>query len=128
LTDVVALVLKPDLSISGPYPMVELPGYFRGLYYFDLITNPSDPQGEYVVLMVSPTEGTKDVYRIPLYQSAVSAIQSTVPSILNVQLGDGSGIANAVWSALIPSSPVRGSFGERIAKKLLTARRFLAWK
>lgn len=67
LTDIVGLVSKPNSSMQGPYAMTELTGAFAGIYFFDYHTSEGDPEGEYLALVISPTDGIKDSKRISLY-------------------------------------------------------------
>jgi hypothetical protein len=57
LTDVFCRVLRPDLSIAATLPMAEMtePG-FQGLYEATLPTTTSDPEGEWIARIFSPTE------------------------------------------------------------------------
>lgn len=66
VTGIVAKVMKPNNAVLGVYALSALPGGvdFAGLYYFDLITSTLDPEGEWVVVIQSPTEGIKDAQRI----------------------------------------------------------------
>jgi hypothetical protein len=60
LTNIVAYVTRPDLVVTGPYPMVEFQSpFFKGIYYFDYVTTESFPVGNYLFVVSSPTEGTR---------------------------------------------------------------------
>jgi hypothetical protein len=72
LTNIVAFILKPDLNISGPHQMIEMPSVFAGRYFFDFITGVGDPEGEYVAAIYSPSENLETTVRIPLYKQAAS--------------------------------------------------------
>lgn len=74
LTDVRALIIKPDSSIAGPYALTEMPSAFRGRYFFDFITSASDPEGEYMAMIVSPSENIQTTVRLSLYARAVSKV------------------------------------------------------
>jgi len=57
LTTIKAYVLRPDLSRVGPYSLAEVADVkFTGVYFFDLSTSLSDPPGEYMVVIESPSE------------------------------------------------------------------------
>lgn len=65
LTDVQAYALKPNGSIAGPFPMPEFSSIaFRGLYYFDLITSLVDPEGDWIISILSPTEGIRNPSKV----------------------------------------------------------------
>jgi hypothetical protein len=68
LTDITAVVLKPDNTLAGVFPMNAVGfGAFYGVYYFDFITTTSDPEGEYFVMVNSPTENNTSHLRLSLY-------------------------------------------------------------
>jgi len=65
LTDLTAYVTKPDLSVSGPYPLVEFASpFFKGLYFFDYVTTQSFPVGDYLFVVSSPTEGVRPPQKV----------------------------------------------------------------
>lgn len=66
LTDVQAVVLKPDLSQAGVFPMAELPGLFVGCYFYDYYSSTSDPKGQYFSRVYSPTEDVVDIVRFEM--------------------------------------------------------------
>ena len=72
LLNVQAFIFKPNLTTAGPFPMTEMPSVFAGRYYFDFITSAGDPEGEYVALIYSPTEGIQTTHRISLYANVVT--------------------------------------------------------
>jgi hypothetical protein len=88
LSDIRAVVLKPDKTIAGPFVMSELPGILAGRYCFDYITGPTDQPGEYIVGIFSPSENFQTTYRMPLY--APYATSAQVTNILNAidEVGD----------------------------------------
>ena len=60
LTDVEAFVTKPDGSALTPIALTEMGGTIgEGFYKFDLPTSESDPEGDWIILIDSPTEGHK---------------------------------------------------------------------
>lgn len=63
LTNVVALVYRPDGNIQGPFVLVEGTGVFLGVYSYNLSTSVNDPEGEYLVAYVSPTENIRAMAR-----------------------------------------------------------------
>jgi hypothetical protein len=67
LTNVQAMVVKPNGSLSGPFSLPEMASPFLGRYFFDYLTQTTDPEGEYFAMIISPTEGIQDTLRIPLY-------------------------------------------------------------
>lgn len=66
LTDVEAVVLKPDLSQAGVFPLAELGGLFHGCYYYDYLSSTSDPEGQYFSRVISLTEDIEDIVRFQL--------------------------------------------------------------
>lgn len=76
LTDVVAVVVKPNGGMVGVFPMREFPAPFTGQYYYDYLSGQGDPQGEYFSLVISPTEQTQDSARISLYNPVPTTIQA----------------------------------------------------
>lgn len=61
------MVLKPDNSTAGVFALAECQAPFLGRYYFDFLTNLTDPEGEYFAMIVSPTENYQTTQRISLY-------------------------------------------------------------
>lgn len=60
LTDVQAFVTKPDGSALLPIALSELGvGISSGFYSFELPTSESDPEGDWIIIINSPTEGHK---------------------------------------------------------------------
>jgi hypothetical protein len=81
LTGVAAAVIKPDNSIAGPYALMELPAPFSGRYYFDFITTLSSPTGEYVIMIVSPSENIQTTKTISIYQDPAASIEMAAAAI-----------------------------------------------
>lgn len=84
LTGLTAQVLKPNGSVIGVFPLSPLPGgsFFNGLYYFDLITATTDPEGEWVGYISSPTEGIKAPFRISFELDRTALILSNIQQLL----------------------------------------------
>jgi hypothetical protein len=67
LTNVVCIVVRPDLTFSAVLPMSEFVQMgFGGLYYADFLTNANGIEGEYIATIASPTEGVIATHRISL--------------------------------------------------------------
>lgn len=66
LTGITAKVLRPDNAVVGTFPLSPSPGgaSFSGLYYFDLITSVSDPAGEWMAMVDSPSEGIRSPLKV----------------------------------------------------------------
>lgn len=102
LTDIRALVLKPDLSVSGPYAMTEMPSAFRGRYFFDFITSASDPEGEYVTMIVSPSENIQTTIRLSLYARLVTQLGfNQAISVINAELEEITDQVNFITASVI---------------------------
>jgi hypothetical protein len=60
LTDVQAFVTKPDGSALLTIALNELgAGIGSGFYFFELQSSVSDPEGDWIIIINSPTEGHK---------------------------------------------------------------------
>tara|TARA_Y100000310_G_scaffold243676_1_gene248244 strand:- start:17606 stop:18082 length:477 start_codon:yes stop_codon:yes gene_type:complete len=60
LTDVEAFVTKPDGSALLPIALSELgTGVLSGFYLLEIPTSDSDPEGDWIIIINSPTEGHK---------------------------------------------------------------------
>lgn len=59
----------------------------------------------------------------PTLFTSVSIAQATTGAVIEVP--GGGATAQEVWEHIIPASPVSGSYGERVAKKLLDVATFL---
>lgn len=91
LTDVKAVVFKPDNTIAGVFPLTEIGGMFAGCYYYDFVSSTSDREGEYFSRVVSPTEDLSDIVRFGLYkQGGGDATQSLSPNPLVAYIMSGS--------------------------------------
>lgn len=74
---IVARVVKPNNAVLGVYALTPL-APFTGLYYFDLITIPGEPEGEWIAFIESPAEGVKDVHRISFESRITEQLQNIV--------------------------------------------------
>lgn len=89
LLNIQAVVLKPDESVSGPFNLIGAPSGFAGVYFFDFYTQNSDPQGNYLVKIISPTEQIQTSYRFGMNQvpaidqSAFQAIATQITAAAN---------------------------------------------
>lgn len=83
LTDVRAVIVKPNSVLAGVFPMTELPfASFQGVYYCDLITSPGDPAGEWVGSIYSPTQNIRSTLRISMQPDITLTIQAMVQNFL----------------------------------------------
>jgi hypothetical protein len=100
LINVRALVLKPDNSIAGPYTFTELPPAFAGRYFFDFMTGPTDPLGNYLVSIVSPTENLQTSFRfgmelLPATKKQLDDTLATITAIsASLQISAGQLVAS----------------------------------
>lgn len=87
LTNVIALVIKPNGSIAGPYQMSEAAAPFGGRYYAQFLTSTSDPEGEYLAEIFSPSESPNpSPLRVPLYlrpdlSAQITQLQQSVTAL-----------------------------------------------
>jgi hypothetical protein len=117
LTDIKAVVLKPDSSVAGMFPLVELPGSFIGCYYYDYMSGTGDVEGSYFSRVVSPTENATDIVRFLLTKptSGGDNTQSLSPNrlvayIMNSQV-DARVLETDVSEAFIDRARLRADFG-----------------
>ena len=91
LSNVQAFVLKPNLTSIGPFMLTELPSVFGGRYYFDLMTGPTDPTGEYIAAIFSPAEGIQTTHRVSLYDppATEAELAAAVANISTAAQGGG---------------------------------------
>jgi hypothetical protein len=96
----VCRVLKPDLSIYATLPMSEVstPG-FNGVYSAEITPSLSEPEGEWLVRVISPSENVMSDTRIHFEVGASTSITKEY-------------IASAVWDALSSMYSTAGSFAE----------------
>lgn len=89
--------------------MAEMPQLsLQGIYVYDLMTSSSDPEGEWLGIFLSPSEGVKTTFRISLQKNPTSAIQSLIASFLANGLTEelqGYFIQTQEWEARIDLSP-----------------------
>lgn len=83
-----AKVLRPNGSQAGPFVMTEMPSPFLGRYYFDYISSVVDPEGEYFVMIVSPTDNLQTTKRMDLYLFPDLSAQITALNSLIATLAD----------------------------------------
>jgi len=105
LTNVIAQVMKPNGSVAGVYSLTELSGFFAGIYYFDYTTLSTDPVGEYIVMVYSPSESVRAPCKITF------AASSSDP-----------------WQTQTSAETTPGSFGDFVQNSLLTVNKFLGLK
>lgn len=110
LTDIVGLVRKPNGALAGPYPFVEMAAPFQGRYYFDFYSSPTgDPQGEYVTMIVSPTEGIQTSWKMPLYNDPAYALANELAdeiAALNATIATLQNLINVVGGAIASATVV----------------------
>ncbi len=67
-------VIKPDLTLTDSYQMIEFPeDGLSGCYYYDLITREDDSLGDYIVIIDNPEQNHKEALRIS-YQSQTQSV------------------------------------------------------
>ncbi len=67
LTDIIALVKKPDGTAFGTFNLTEFSGsIFQGVYSFDLPNDLNDPEGEYSVIVYEQTSGHREISKVSL--------------------------------------------------------------
>jgi hypothetical protein len=82
LTDIIALVKKPDGSAKGTYSLSELSGsLFVGTYYFDLPTTQNEPEGEYSVIIYEQTSAHREIAKVTLQLTTGSVEQDINPEL-----------------------------------------------
>lgn len=70
LTSVKAFVVKPDNSVAGLYTLSEYAFQsMSGLYYFDLMTSITDIEGEWTVMVLSPSESIRYTHKVSLQRN-----------------------------------------------------------
>jgi hypothetical protein len=68
LFDIVAKVRGPNGELVGIFNLVEMTDQdFRGVYYFDLLTNALGPEGEYTVIVLEGTSGIRSPARVSFH-------------------------------------------------------------
>lgn len=83
LNDVKAFIVKPDSTVAGIFAMAEVPLVtFQGVYVYDLMTSNNDPEGEWLGIFLSPSEGVKYTFRISLQKNPATALQSLIANFL----------------------------------------------
>ena len=75
LTDGKAFVVKAENSVAGLFSLSEYSFQsLAGLYYFDLITSLFDVEGEWTVMVLSPSEGIRYPYKISFQRNPLPEI------------------------------------------------------
>ena len=73
LEDLTCKIIKPDLTISEAYPLIEFEDAdLKGCYYFDFLTTETDEIGDYIAVINNPEQALKEGYRIT-YQTATQS-------------------------------------------------------
>lgn len=85
LSNIIAVVLRPDGSFGSAMSMAELtaPG-FAGIYAAQYASSTSDPEGEYLAVVISPTDNVRDVHRFTLELRPTIATAPFMPALLGV--------------------------------------------
>ena len=84
LTDVKAFVVKPDSTVAGLFSLAEMPfTTLRGLYTYDLMTSENDPEGEWIGIILSPSENVKTAFRISLQKNPLVQFQNLFQALTN---------------------------------------------
>lgn len=104
LTDVVAAVLRPDNVPLGPFPMPELGSPFLGRYAFNLSTSPLSPEGEYLIMILSPTENIQTTLKVPVYKR-----QTVYSNRISTAFNDVTGMQEVLAWAEKDGQTVNGS-------------------
>lgn len=83
LTGITAKVLRPDNVVIGTFPLSASPGGapFAGLYYFDLITANTDPEGEWMCMVDSPSEGIRSPLKISMEKNRWNEIETKLNAL-----------------------------------------------
>ena len=99
LTNIQAIVVKPNNVLAGPFPLVEFAAPLSGRYYFDYITSASDPEGEYFCAIYAANDSmNQTTQRISLYKKPAD-IDLTV---LEAELEALNGLLGSLASSLVP--------------------------
>ena len=83
LTGITAKVLRPDNSVIGTFPLSPSPGgaSFSGLYYFDLVTAVTDPPGEWMAMVESPSEGIRSPLKVSCEKNEFPDIKAKLDAL-----------------------------------------------
>jgi hypothetical protein len=86
VTGIQARVIRPDGGIHGTFNLVPMTqAGMGGLYYFDLVTQISDPAGDYIGKIISPNEGIQDAFTIRFEnQQAASGVVNVTGAVLGL--------------------------------------------
>ncbi len=86
LTDVQAFLVDPNGNTLGPFAMPELIAN-SGIYTYTFNTTITSPAGEYIVIIISPTEMIKSYSRASLYPSVdITGLQNFLSSLVSPSL------------------------------------------
>lgn len=98
LTDVVAVISRPDGTIDGPYSCVEMLGVFTGVYAATYMSSLGYPEGEYLAAYVSPTENLRALSRFTLQKPPLLPSDIVIPSNTTIEavLGGSAGTIDAI--------------------------------
>lgn len=87
LTNIVAMVRKPNNATAGIYNLLEMAAPFSGMYYYDFLTTTSDPAGRYVAMIVSPTEQLQDTHPFEMENPvSLSGLQALISAIIPINI------------------------------------------
>ena len=82
LTDITAYVTYANSSVAGPFLLSELSDIkFKGFYYFDFPTLITDPFGNYLGIIKSPSQDLQIPFKVEYQKVTVDQLQSVVDTI-----------------------------------------------
>ena len=86
LTDIKARVSKPNGDILGPFTLQEFSDVnFKGFYYFDFPSSPSDDYGTYVGVITSPSEKNhRAPFKITYETISIDGVEEVLSEITEV--------------------------------------------
>lgn len=88
LSNISCRVIKPNGAIVGDFTLTEFANAaFKGFYYFDLITQDTDPEGEWIAIINSASESIRAPWRISFQKDRTAEIQSDLGEALHGFLG-----------------------------------------
>jgi len=80
LIGITCKIIRPDLTISGPYEMTEFYDEdLKGCYYYDFETTKTDELGDYIVIINNAPQALKEALRIR-YESLTQSVALDVIS------------------------------------------------
>lgn len=106
LTNIVAMVYRPDGAVVGPIPLVEIGGAFAGIYAANYISDVLDPEGEYLVAYVSPTDMIRAPARFtmevrPTGTTLFVRLQPSPPSVIGTVLDPASVVGQVAPDSVV---------------------------